>query len=251
MEHNERIVDENANSEPGAHRLTVRRLVPLIAVALAAVIVFALDLDEYLTFEMLMKHRQALLDWYAENRVLTVASFIGVYVLAVSLSLPSAVWITIAGGFLFGPVQATFYVVVSATVGAVIIFLAARYALAGYFRAKAGPMVQRMEKGFQENALSYLLVLRLIPLFPFWLVNLVPAFLGVPLHIFVIGTFFGIIPASYVFCLVGAGIGTVIDTGGKPDLGIIFQPEILAAIIGLAVLALLPVAYRKFKNGNF
>jgi uncharacterized membrane protein YdjX (TVP38/TMEM64 family) len=105
-----------------------------------------------------------------------------------------------------------------------------------------------MEQGFRDNALSYLLFLRLIPLFPFWLVNLVPAFLGVPLWTYVIGTFFGIMPGSIVYTSVGNGLGAVFDQGRTPDLSIIFKPEILLPIIGLAVLSLVPVAYKAIKG---
>ena len=104
-----------------------------------------------------------------------------------------------------------------------------------------------MEEGFRRDALSYLLVLRLIPIFPFWLVNIVPAFLGVPLRTYVLGTFVGIIPGSFVYASVGNGLGAVFDAGGTPDLGIIFAPAILLPIVGLAVLALLPIVYRRFK----
>jgi len=115
-------------------------------------------------------------------------------------------------------------------------------------RRRAGPWISRLEAGFQENALSYLLVLRLVPLFPFWLVNLVPAFLGVPLTTYVLGTFVGIIPGSFVYASVGNGLGSVFDAGGAPDLTIIFEPEILLPIIGLSLLALIPVAYKKLKG---
>jgi uncharacterized membrane protein YdjX (TVP38/TMEM64 family) len=104
-----------------------------------------------------------------------------------------------------------------------------------------------MEAGFRENALSYLLVLRLVPLFPFWLVNLAPAFLGVSLRTYVIGTFFGIIPGTFVYILVGNGAGAVLDAGGELDLGLIFRPEILAPIAGLALLSLVPIAYKRIK----
>jgi uncharacterized membrane protein YdjX (TVP38/TMEM64 family) len=155
---------------------------------------------------------------------------------------------TIGGGFLFGAASAAVYVVAAATLGASAIFLVARYALGDVLRGKAGPAMRRMEDGFRENALSYLLVLRLVPLFPFWLVNLVPAFLGVPLRTFVIGTFVGIIPGSVVYCLVGNGLGAVFDSGDTPNLGIIFEPEILAPIIGLAVLSVVPVVYKRLKR---
>ena len=122
---------------------------------------------------------------------------------------------TIAGGFLFGTLTTTVVVVVGATIGAIALFLAARYAFFDALHAKAGPALLKMEKGFQENALSYLLVLRLIPLFPFWLVNLVPALLGVPLRTYVIGTALGIIPGTFVFASVGNGLGTLLEEGAN------------------------------------
>ncbi|MFQ5974287.1 MAG: TVP38/TMEM64 family protein, partial [Alphaproteobacteria bacterium] len=115
------------------------------------------------------------------------------------------------------------------------------------FHEQAGPLAEKMEAGFRENALNYMLVLRLIPVFPFWLVNLAPAFLGVSVRVFVIGTFVGIIPGTFVYASVGNGLGAVFDAGGAPDLGIIFEPEILLPIIGLALLALLPVIYKKIQ----
>jgi len=137
--------------------------------------------------------------------------------------------------------------VVAATIGATILFIAAKTALGDLLRAKAGPFLQKMEAGFREDALSYLLVLRLIPLFPFFIVNLVPAFLGVSLRVFVIATFGGIIPGSFVYATVGAGLGSIFDAGGEFSASGILTPEIITALVGLAVLALLPVAYKRYK----
>jgi uncharacterized membrane protein YdjX (TVP38/TMEM64 family) len=138
-------------------------------------------------------------------------------------------------------------VVVSATLGATIVFLAARTSLGAALAAKAGPFLKKTERGFRENALSYLLVLRLVPLFPFWLVNIVPALFGVPLRTYVIGTFLGIIPGSVVYTLLGSNLGAVLDAGGRPQLGIIFEPRMLLALLGLAILALVPVLYKKLQ----
>jgi uncharacterized membrane protein YdjX (TVP38/TMEM64 family) len=226
------------------------RLLPLVVIAGGFFAFFAFGWNEYLSFEALHEHREALLAWRQQNYALAASTFVALYVLVVAFSLPGAVWMTIGGGFLFGAASAAVYVVVAATLGASAIFLAARYALGDMLRAKAGPAMRRMEDGFRENALSYLLVLRLVPLFPFWLVNLVPAFLGVPLRTFVIGTFVGIIPGSVVYCLVGSGLGSVFDAGETPDLGIIFEPEILAPIIGLAVLSVIPVVYKHLKRAK-
>jgi uncharacterized membrane protein YdjX (TVP38/TMEM64 family) len=228
----------------------LRRLLPLIVIVALIALAFALDLDRYLSFEALRQNRERLLDFVAARPVAAPLLFVIVYASAVALSLPGAVFLTLAGGFLFGTVQATLLVVVGATLGACAIFLIARGALGDLLRARAGPWLAKMEAGFRENALSYLLVLRLIPIFPFWLVNLVPAFLGVPLRTFALATLVGIIPGSLVYSSVGAGLGAVFDQGGTPDLGIILEPEILLPIIGLALLALLPVAYKRWRGGR-
>ena len=230
-------------------RLSLRRIAPFSLIAVAIVLFFVLEFDGYLSFEALEENRHALLAWRDRNQVAAVLVFIIGYVVAVALSLPGAIWLTISGGFLVGTLFGTVYAVIAATIGATLIFLAARYALGDYLRGKAGPMIRKMEDGFHKNALSYLLFLRLTPVFPFWLVNLVPAFLGVPLSTFIIGTFFGIIPLSAVYASVGNGLGAVIDAGRSPDLSIIFDPAIIGPIIGLAILALLPAVY-KFMKGS-
>ena len=229
-------------------RFTVWRAVPATLLLIGTIAFFALDLDRYLSFEELGRHRDALLWWRDSHRLLTVLVFMSVYVLAVALSVPGAIWLTIAGGFLFGVVAGTAYAVVAATLGACAVFLAARYLLGDILWAKAGSGIGKLEAGFREHALSYLLVLRLIPIVPFWLVNLVPAFVGVPLRTFFVGTALGIIPGSLVYTSVGNGLGVVIDEGETPDLGIIFAPEILMPLLGLALLALSPVFYRRLKQ---
>lgn len=241
------LPDADAAAGATAGRPLWLRLAPVAIIAVGFAAFFAFGLDRFLSFESLRENRQAILDWQSDNQVLAAVAFVAAYTAVVAFSLPGAIWMTIAGGFLFGTIQASIYVVFAATVGATAIFLAARYAFSDILRAKAGPAIRKMEAGFRENALSYLLVLRLVPIFPFWLVNLVPAFLGVPLRTFVIGTFLGIIPGSIVYTLVGNGLGAVFDAGGRPDLGLIFAPEILAPITGLALLSLVPVAYKRYR----
>ena len=233
-----------------AERLSLRRVTPLAVIAAAVLLFFALGLDQYLSFEALKENRHALLDWRDRNPIAAVLVYIIGYIVAVALSLPGAIWLTIGGGFVFGTLFATLYAIVAATIGATLVFILARYALGDYLRSKAGPTIRKMESGFRENALSYLLFLRLMPIFPFWLVNLAPAFLGVRLSTFMIGTFLGVIPGSFVYASVGNGLGAVIDAGERPDLSIIFDPAIIGPIIGLAIFALLPVAYKFIKAGD-
>ena len=230
----------------GGSRALARALPLLILVAGLAAF-FALGLHRYISFATLAQHRQTLLAWVAEYGVLAGLAFMAIYAAVVAFSLPGGALLTLTSGFLFGVVGGTLCAVVGATIGATAVFVAARTALGNLLRAKAGGAIRRMEEGFREDALSYLLVLRLVPLFPFWLVNLVPAFLGVPLRTYVLGTLFGIIPGALVYASVGNGLGAVFDAGGTPDLGIIFRPAILLPIVGLAVLALIPVVYKRWR----
>jgi len=223
-------------------------ILPLVILGLVLVVFIGFGGLDYLSFETLRDNRQAILGWASNNYILAVLAFVIAYHVAVMFSLPGAVWLSLTGGFIFGTSEATIYIVVGATAGAVGIFLLARYALYDFFHAKVGKSLEKMENGFQEDALSYMLVLRLVPLFPFWLVNLVPALLGVKLSTYIIGTFIGIIPGAFVYASVGSGLGAVFDEGGTPDLGIIFSPEIITPIIGLAALALVPVLYKKIKS---
>jgi uncharacterized membrane protein YdjX (TVP38/TMEM64 family) len=225
----------------------IKRFSPLAILLLAIVAVFALGLDDYVSFEQLEDNRARLLDLVDRYPFLAPFAFMLIYATAIALSIPGGAILTMAGGFLFGVAGGTLYAVVAATLGATVVFLIAKTALGDTLRQKAGPAMRRMEAGFRENALNYLLFLRLIPVFPFWLVNLVSAFLGVPLRTYIVATAVGIIPGTLVYASVGNGLGAVFEAGGRPDLGIIFEPQIVLPIIGLAILALLPVAYRKIK----
>lgn len=230
--------------------LSFKRLLPLLILATGLILFLALDLGRFISFDTLREHRESLTAWVAGHWPMAALIYLLCYIAVVTFSLPGGAVMTITGGFLFGIWAGTALTVVAATIGATLLFLAARTALGDALRARAGPALRKMEAGFQENALSYLLVLRLVPVFPFFLVNLVPAFLGVPLRTYVLATFFGIIPGSFVYASVGNGLGAIFDRGETPDLGLIFNPEILTPLIGLAVLALLPVAYKKFKSSR-
>jgi uncharacterized membrane protein YdjX (TVP38/TMEM64 family) len=234
----------------GGRRFSLRRLLPLVVVVAGLGAFFAFGFDRYLSCQSLSLHREEAVTWCTTNPVLAAFGYVGAYALLVALSVPGAVWLTIAGGLVFGPYWATLYVVIGATLGACAIFLVARYALADLCRAKAGSAIARMEDGFRRNATSYMLFLRLVPVFPFWLVNLVPALVGVPLGTFAIATLFGIIPGAFVYALVGDGVAALFDAGTCPDIGVIFQPRVLVPMMGLALLSLVPVAYRTVRKAR-
>ncbi len=226
------------------------RLVPLLVLVAGLVLFFAFGLQRYLSFEVLRENRETLLTWVQQKGLLAALTYMAIYAIAVAFSLPGGAVMSITGGFLFGTLWGSLYIVIGATLGATALFIIAKTALGDVLRAKAGPSLQKMEAGFRENALSYLLVLRLVPLFPFFVVNLVPAFLGVALPTYVLGTFLGIIPGVFVFASVGAGLGSIFDAGESFSAAGILTPQIITALIGLAALAFIPVVYKKIKAGS-
>jgi len=225
-----------------------RRFLPWLLLAAGFMAFFALGLHRCIGFDTLRQHRDALHACVDTHAVLAPLAFMGIYIVFVALSLPGAEGLSITGGLLFGVVWGTVYIVISATLGATVLFLVAKTTLGDYLHAKAGPWLRRMQAGFQDNALSYLLVLRLIPLVPFFIVNLVPAFLGVSWQTYVLGTFIGIIPGTFVYASVGAGLDSFFAAGGDFGAQDILTPHILTALIGLAVLAIVPVLYKKVKG---
>ena len=200
---------------------------------------------DVLSLDTLARHRAALTAWVGANPILSALAYVGMYAAAAAFAVPGAVVLTLAGGFLFGAVLGTGLTVLGATIGATLLFLLASRIFGADALRKLGPRAEALGRGIQANAWSYLLVLRLVPLFPFFLVNLVPAFVGVRLPVFVATTLLGIIPGTAVFSLSGAGLGRVLDAGGTPTLSGILTPEIIAALCGLAALALLAIPLRK------
>lgn len=224
------------------------RWLPLAGIAVAATLFFALGYESWLSFDALKEHRQALLDAVQQHPVPAAMLFVGLYALSTALSLPIATLLTLIGGFLFGAVAGTAYVVGGATLGAALLFLAARSAVGTGLRDRAGPWLGKLEDGFRRNAFSYLLFLRLIPVFPFFVVNLVPALLGMRLLPYLAATLIGILPASAIYVYAGVGLGSVFDRGETFSLSGILTPEMTAALIGLAFLALLPVLVGRLRH---
>ncbi len=238
---------DKIEAERGLAGLLRHWLPPLVLVAAIAAF-FASGLGRYLTWDAFRDNRQWLLDEIARAGAVAPLLFIAVYAAVAALSVPGGALLTLAGGFLFGTWLGGFYSLIGATIGGSIIFLIARTSFGDPLRRRAGPALRKLEAGFREDGASYLLFLRLVPLFPFWLVNLVPAFFGVSLRVFVLCSFFGMAPGSFVYSSVGAGAGALIEQGRTPDLHIIFQPRVLLPLIALAILALVPVAYKKLRR---
>lgn len=217
-----------------------------------------------LSLEDLVRHREAIDAFIRAHDLLAILAFVGIYIVTVALSVPGATFLTISGGFLFGLVPGAAAAVTGATIGATAIFLVARTALGEPLLKRAGPRAARLAANFRDEAFSYLLFLRLVPAFPFFLVNLVPAFAGVRLMPFVIATALGVIPASVVFSLAGTGLDSVIaaqkaayaaclatGTGNCHltfDAKDVLTPQLIGALVGLGLLALVPVAVRRMRR---
>jgi len=226
------------------------RYLPMIAI-LSVAVIGAFTLRDYLTFEALRDNRQALLAFRDTNYIITVLAFMAAYITVVTFSLPGAAIASITGGFLFATFAGSIFNIVSATMGATLIFLAARWGMGERLAAKmeAGEgAVKKIKDGIDENQWSMLFLIRLVPAVPFFVANLVPAMVGVPLHRFVISTFIGIIPGAVVYTSVGAGLGEVFARGQTPNFGIIFEPQILLPILGLCALAALPMVLKLFRK---
>ena len=227
-----------------------RKLIPLLVIAVVAVIAFIAFRDS-LSFNALKENRQVLIEFRDTNFLATSVAFILAYVVIVAFSLPGAAIATLTGGFLFGLFPGVLYNVSAATVGAAIIFLAARMGLGNYLSGKidsGSGRIRRIRDGLLENEISVLFLMRLVPAIPFFAANLVPALVGVKFRIFVFTTFFGIIPGTTIYTWVGVGLGDVLEVGGTPDFGIIWQWNILGPILGLCALAALPILIKVIRS---
>jgi uncharacterized membrane protein YdjX (TVP38/TMEM64 family) len=200
---------------------------------------------DYLSLDQLKARRDALQAFVDARPLLSIGLFTVIYALAVAFSIPGALVLTLSGGFLFGTLLGGTSTVIGATVGSVVIFLAARTAFADVLRRRAGPGVTRIEEGVRRDAFSYLLLLRLLPIFPFWLVNLAAGLIHIPLRTYVAATALGVIPGTFIYSALGAGLGSLFDRAEAPDLRVIFEPQILLPLFGLAALSLIPVFLRR------
>ena len=233
-----------APGRPSPGRPAWRRLWPLALILGVLGLATALGLHRTLSFDTLAAHRASLAGFVEARPVAAALAYVAAYVVVVAFSLPGGAVMTLAGGFLFGPWIGAGLAVAGATAGACLLFLAARYALAETLSRRAGPLLDRVRQGLQQDGFWYLLSLRLLPVVPFWLTNLAPALAGMPFGPYAAATFVGIIPATMVFAGIGAGLGQVFDAGGRPDLSIIFSPGILMPLLGLAALSLLGAWWR-------
>jgi uncharacterized membrane protein YdjX (TVP38/TMEM64 family) len=229
------------------------RFLPILLIAAALGLALLFRVHERLSLDALYAQSQNLDAFVARNLLAALALFAAIYVAAVTISLPGASVLTISGGFLFGTWLGGGAAWVGATIGATLIFLAARTAFGDALRARTGSWLDRLAAGFRENAFNYLLVLRLTPVAPFFIVNVAPAFFNVKLRDYVLATLIGIIPGAFVYAAVGAGLRAALETGATTDpdqaaAAIFSSPAVYGPIIGLVVLALIPIAVRLMRR---
>jgi len=260
----------NGANKPATGWSRLRTWLPLAVILLLTAIAYALGWNERLSFKTIGLNYEILRAFIDAHTFVALLIYIAVYTVIIALSLPLGILMTVAGGLLFGWFISAPATVLGATIGATIIFLAARTSLGEALAARASPWVCKLSQGFKANALSYLLFLRLVPAFPFCIVNVVPALLGVPLRTFVLGTFLGIIPGTYAFAVAGSGLASVIEaqneiyreclalhdsssTAACPytiDTNALITTEVLLAFALLGIVALIPVAIDKWSKRN-
>lgn len=246
----------------------LKRLWPLLLLIAATLFAFAMGWHRYLSLQVLAENREALRAYIGANMALSLAIFVAIYAVAIALSLPGGAVLTIAGGFLFGWLAGGLASIAAATIGATAVFLIARSALSEVLASRAGPWLSRFREGFQEDAFSYLLFLRLVPIFPFWLVNLAPGLLGVKFRTYVATTVLGIIPGTFAFALAGNGLDSVVEAQqahyqsclakmgveGQESCsytlepGALLTPELIAGLVALGLVALIPVAVKWYRR---
>jgi uncharacterized membrane protein YdjX (TVP38/TMEM64 family) len=244
-----------------------RRWAPVLVLVALMALAFAMGWHKYLSFKTVGLNYEAMRVFISDNLLLALLIYMGVYIAAVALSLPGGLILTVSGGLLFGWQIGAPATIIAATIGATILFLVAKTSLGESLAEKAGPWIGKLRDGFKENALSYLLFLRLVPAFPFFVVNLAPALLGVNLRTYIVGTFFGIIPGTLAYSVAGSGLGSVVEAqnasyqsclASNPedqcpysiDTSALVTKELIAAFALIGIVALIPVFLKKWKSRN-
>lgn len=228
----------------------LRRHLPLLVILCAAVVGYV-TLRDTISFQTLADNRESLLAYRDSHYLPMVLTFVGIYITIVAFSLPGAAVTSVTGGFLFGLATGTALNVLAATIGAIVIFSAARFGLGKALSKRLDTSqgsLKRLKQGLHENEISVLFLLRLVPIVPFFVANLVPALVGVRLRNFVLTTALGIIPGAIVFTSIGVGLGEVFDRGETPDLSLFWAPHVMGPILGLAALAALPMAINAWRG---
>lgn len=202
---------------------------------------------EFFNYEFLKAHHDLFSDWVRKYYFYTFLIYMIIYITVAAFSLPVGLMMTLLGGFLFGPI-ATVYVVISATIGATILFWAVQTSIGRWFLQYDSFMINRLQQNIRKNGFNYLLAARLVPVFPFWAVNIAAGLIGIPPRTFIFATFLGVIPGSFIYVMLGNSAHTLFESHTAPNMTIIFTPTIFLPLLGLAMLALLPIFFKNQKK---
>ncbi|MFZ2103593.1 MAG: TVP38/TMEM64 family protein [Oricola sp.] len=245
-------MDENADKPKRASAL--RRFAPLAVIVAGLVFAYAMGWQRFFSLTFLADSREMLQAFVADNYALSLAGFAAAYALAVAFSVPAASVLTIFSGFLFGWLVGGIVVAFAATAGATVVFLAARSAFGDFLRDKVGARVRRLAEGFEKDAFSYLLVLRLAPIFPFFVMNIAPALFHVSLRTYVTATFIGILPGTFAYAYLGQGIDSVLvaarAAGNEVTVADLVTRDITLAFLVLAAFAAIPPIVKRFRTAR-
>lgn len=244
------ISDQNDTSLPMAREETnstqtssLKRWAPAVVILLVLTGGYLAGFNQYFSLDYITENRSRLMAYVENHYVLSLAAYFTIYTIAVAVSFPGASLITIISGFLFGWFVGGLTTVFAATLGAAIIFTAARTSFGELLQQKAGKRIAKLSEGFRKDAFNYLFTLRLAPIFPFWIINLAPALFGMKLSHYVVATFIGIIPGTFAYAYLGQGLGSTIDGSGS-----IVTPTLVAALAVLALVSTIPIGVKRWKN---
>ena len=226
----------------------IKKLFPLLLLLFGLIAAIYFDFGKYFDFRFLITHQDIVKGFIADMPVLAALVFLALYALSTAFSLPFGAIMTISGGWLFGIWIGGILTIIGATIGASTLFLATRYALREVMVARAGARLQQFEAGFNRHSTSYLLAMRLIPIFPFFLVNFLPALIGVKFRTYALTTLIGIAPGTFVYAGLGNGISYVLSADEPLNTSVIFSPLVFLPLCGLGFLSLLPVVWNKVKG---
>ena len=226
----------------------IKKLTPLLLLILGLIAAIYFDLGRYVDFRILQTHQDIVNGFIADMPVRAALVFLALYALSTAFSLPFGAIITISGGWLFGVWIGGSLTIIGATIGASTLFFATRYALREVMVARAGARLQQFEAGFNRHSISYLMAMRLIPIFPFFLVNFLPALIGVKFRTYALTTLIGIAPGTFVYAGLGNGISYVLSADEPLNTSVIFSPLVFLPLCGLGFLSLLPVMWNKVKG---
>ena len=222
--------------------LIKKKITLWVALLMSCALFYYFDLGHYLSLENLKSNRETLYGFHRQNPAATILGFIGIYILVVALSLPGATLLTLAGGAIFGSVKATLFVNIGATLGATLAFLVARVLLRDWVERKLGGKLQPFTEGVSKNAVNFVLFLRLVPIFPFFLVNLALGLTQIPLRVYFFGTLLGILPGSFVYANAGSNLAAI------NTLEDVAPPGVMGALALLGLFALIPVIHKQIKR---